>query len=209
MTPKRKHLLMRAAANRQKDLIVVLENVHDPHNISAVLRSCDSVGVSELYLLLTDPAMHIKKIQMGKRSSAGARKWIKVYRYHDAKTCFQDIRSKCDHIYGTFLGEKEPKDLFKMNLTNPCAFVFGNEQKGISKEVQDLCDGHFIIPQAGLVQSLNISVACAVTLYEAYRQRRNASMYARPKDHPFTKEAMQFFTDRIESGDNGRNIEKR
>lgn len=206
MNPKRKKLLMRAASNRQLDIVVVLENVHDPHNISAVLRSCDSVGISELYLLLTDPAMQIKKIQMGKRSSAGARKWIKVFRYHDAKTCFKDIRQKCDHIYGTFLGEKQPLDLFQMNFKHSCAFVFGNEQKGISKEVQDLCDNHFIIPQSGLVNSLNISVACAVTLYETFRQRSAAGMYARSFDHPLTKKAMQFFTDRIESGENGRNI---
>ena len=69
-----------------------------------------------------------------------------------------------------------------------------------------MCDRHFMIPQSGLVQSLNISVACAVTLYETYRQRKSANLYDRPEDHFMTQKAMHFFLNRIKSGDNGRNV---
>ncbi len=191
------------------DLAVVLENVHDPHNISAVLRTCDAVGVYALYILLTDPEMHRKKIRMGKRSSAGARKWMHVFRYHDANKCFHDIRQRCTWIYGTGLDREEPSSFLEMDFTVPCALVFGNEKDGISSEVSAMCDGHFMIPQKGMVQSLNISVACGVTLFEVYRQRVRADMYGRAEDAPQTQEALRFFHERISSGATGRAVEER
>lgn len=209
MTPERKKILLDAARNRQLDLVVVLENVHDPHNISAVLRTCDAVGVQMLCILLTDPAMHGKKIRMGKRSSAGARKWMQVIRYHDAEKCFADIRQRCTFVYGTGLGEDKPKSYLAMDFTASCALVFGNEHTGITPRVSAMCDSHFIVPQKGMVQSLNISVACGVTLYEAYRQRSRADLYHRTEDAPATVEALRFFRERIASGATGRAVEER
>jgi len=92
-----------------------------------------------------------------------------------------EVKKKYKRIYATHLGEQS-KDLYELNLTEPIALMFGNEHEGITKESLKHCDGNFIIPQFGMVQSLNISVACAVTLFETLRQRKAASMYGQEFD---------------------------
>jgi tRNA (guanosine-2'-O-)-methyltransferase len=86
------------------------------------------------------------------------------------------LRKKYDKLYSTHLS-RDSKDLYDLNLTEKVALVFGNEHSGVSDELQSLVDGNFIIPQVGIIQSLNISVACAVSIYEAMRQKRNAGHY--------------------------------
>lgn len=161
---------------RQPNLTVVLENVHDQHNTGAVMRTCDSVGIMEVFVLQTNPDLQLSQIKLGKRTSAGARKWVDVHLYHDIDACFEHLRSKYDHIYATHLGENS-KSLYDLDLTQSTALLFGNEHYGVSKAALERCDGNFIIPQMGFVQSLNISVACAVSLYEAMRQRNEKGFY--------------------------------
>lgn len=177
MTPERKKRFKEVVRQRQPGLTVVLENVHDPHNIAAVLRTSDSVGIYRIYALYTGRFEPPKSTKLGKRASAGARRWVDVYCYSDAEACFTDIRTHCDTILGTHLTE-QAQGLYDMDLTQRVALVFGNEHDGLSEEVIRLCDGNFHIPQAGMSRSLNISVACAVTLYEAFRQRQEAGLYA-------------------------------
>ncbi len=210
MTPHRRQQVESAARNRQPDLTVILENVHDPHNVSAVLRSCDAIGIQEMYLLFTDPAMHIKKVQIGKSSSAGARKWMDVYRYHDIEKCFHDVRSKYSRILGACLGEKSDS-LYSLDLTEPTALILGNEHDGLSSQATALCDGHFAIPQMGFVQSLNISVACAVTLFEALRQRQKKKMYLQnPTLNSGVADIMlRHLEEKSDSGESGKLINKR
>lgn len=173
MTPERTQRIENVLNNRQPDLCVVLENVHDPHNISAVMRTCDSVGVQDLFILNTTIAQHEK---FGKRSAASAERWLNIHLYDNATSCFEQVRKRCDKVYATHLAERAAS-LYDLKLTEPLALVFGNEHGGISEESLSLCDGNFIIPQVGMVQSLNISVACAVSLYEAFRQRTVAGQY--------------------------------
>lgn len=175
MTPERKEKLVRVASNRQPDIAVVLENVFDPHNISAVMRTCDAVGVQDIYVLNTKIARHKK---WGAKSSSSAAKWLTVHQFEDAKECFALLRSRYSTILTTHLSS-DAVDLYTVDLTRSIALVFGNEHSGVSDEIRELADGNFIIPQAGIIRSLNISVACAVTLYEAYRQKRNAGHYDR------------------------------
>ncbi len=163
-------------ANRQLDICVVLENVNDDHNIGAVMRSCDSIGIQELYVLNSLPDNKKKFIKVGKRTSAGTRKWLSVQYFTDVEACFKHIKSKYDVVAGTILGSTSV-DLFEMDLTKSYAFVFGNEKLGISDLCKHHIDTNFIIPQLGMAQSLNISVACAITLYECYRQRMEAGYY--------------------------------
>lgn len=163
-------------ARRQGNLTVVLENVHDPHNIGAVLRTCDSVGIKEVFILLTDENIGMERLRLGKRSSSGARKWVDVKVFRDTDKCFNYIREHYDFILGTHLNEKAV-DLYETDLTGSVALVFGNEHDGISQKALPFLDGNFLIPQVGMVQSLNISVACAITLYEAYRQRLGKDLY--------------------------------
>ena len=177
MTPERLHRISSVLSKRQNDLTVVLENVFDPHNISAVMRTCDAVGVQEIYVLNTKIPRHKK---WGARSSSSAAKWLTIHQYTDAAECFQDLRKKYSKILTTHLSE-DAITLYQLDMTVPLALVFGNEHSGVTEEIRALADGNFIIPQVGMIQSLNISVACAVTLYEAYRQKAVAGHYDQVK----------------------------
>lgn len=173
VSEKREAKMKGVIARRQPTLTIVMENIMDPHNISAILRSCDAVGIPEIYVLNSDIPLSKK---LGRRSSASARKWVKVNYYTDTLACVQELKSKGFSIWGTHLSA-DAKGLYEMQLSEPVALVFGNEHKGVSNEILEHCDGNFIIPMMGMIPSLNVSVACAVTLYEAYRQRAASGMY--------------------------------
>jgi len=173
MTPERKEKLLNVLSKRQNDITVVLENVFDPHNISAVMRTCDAVGVQDIYILNTKIPRHKK---WGTRSSSSAAKWLTVHQFEQADECFKSLRQRYSTILTTHLGT-DAVGLYELDLTKSVALVFGNEHSGVSEEIRALADGNFIIPQVGIIRSLNISVACAVTLYEAYRQKNKAGHY--------------------------------
>ena len=177
MTPERREKLQSVLSKRQDDITIVLENVFDPHNISAVMRTCDAVGVQELYVLNTKIPRHKK---WGAKSSSSAAKWLTVYQFENARDCFSELRKKYSKILTTHLSS-DAVNLYEIDLTQPVALVFGNEHSGVSEEIRSQADGNFIIPQSGIIRSLNISVACAVTLYEAYRQKALAGHYDKAK----------------------------
>ena len=173
MTNERKEKIETVLSKRQSTLTVVLENVLDPHNISAVMRSCDAVGVQEIYVLNTKIPLHKK---WGPKSSSSAHKWLTIHQYDDITKCFTDLRKRFDKILTTHLSS-DAVSLYEINLTEKIALVFGNEHSGVSEEFRNLADGNFIIPQVGMIRSLNISVACAVSLYEAFRQKQLKGHY--------------------------------
>jgi tRNA (guanosine-2'-O-)-methyltransferase len=173
MTPERIKRLTDVLDKRQPGITVVLENVEDPHNISAVMRTCDSVGIQDLYILNTRIAKHKK---WGAKSSSSAAKWLTIHQFTDVNECFAELRKHFDKIYTTHLNA-DAVELHELDLSQKVALVFGNEHGGLSEETIALSDGNFIIPQVGIIKSLNISVACAVTIYEAYRQKKNAGHY--------------------------------
>lgn len=177
MTPERTHKIKAVLSKRQSNLTVVLENVFDPHNISAVMRSCDAVGIQEIYVLNTKIPRHSK---WGKRSSSSAAKWLTTHQYTDRTACFDVLRKKYSRIITTHLST-DAMNLYEVDFTQSIALVFGNEHSGVSDEIRALADGNFVIPQVGMIQSLNISVACAVSLYEAFRQKQIAGQYAQPQ----------------------------
>jgi len=177
MTPERRAKLESVLSKRQNDITVVLENVFDPHNISAVMRTCDAVGVQELYVLNTNIPRHKK---WGPKSSSSAAKWLTVHQFENAPECFSELRKKYAKILTTHLSN-DALNLYEIDLAQPVALVFGNEHSGVSEEIRSLADGNFKIPQVGIIRSLNISVACAVTLYEAYRQKTIAGHYDKTK----------------------------
>jgi len=179
MLPRRLEKLKKMVAQRQMDLTICLENVHDPHNISAVLRSCDAVGIGEIYILNSDPDLANDYFTPGKKSSSGSDKWVNIHIFDDIHTCFRALREKFDLILSTSL-QTDSGSLYDLDLTQSMALVFGNEKEGVSREALQLSDANFNIPQVGMVPSLNISVACAVTLYEAFRQRSISGNYKMP-----------------------------
>lgn len=176
MTNQRIERFKSVVQKRQLDMTVVLENVHDPHNIGAVLRSCDAVGITEIYVLYNEPDLFAPHLKVAGKSNAGARKWVDINFYTDTDRCMQKVQSKYQTIYATHLG-KSSESIYNMDLSQSFAIVFGNEKDGISLKTLEYCDQNILIPQMGMVKSLNISVACAVSLFEALRQRQAKGFY--------------------------------
>ena len=171
-TNKRLNKITSTLKARQHSLGVILENIHDPHNVSAIFRSCDAVGVPEVGLLYTvEEFPKISKI-----SSSSAVKWVAQDKFSDTKTCFDSYRQRGFKIYSSLLN-KNAVSLYDLDLTEKVVFVLGNENRGVSEEATELADEVFYIPMRGMIQSLNVSVATAVTLYEAQRQRMMKGMY--------------------------------
>ncbi len=186
MTPERKAKVDALLSKRQNDVTVVLENVFDPHNISAVMRTCDAVGMMEMYIIKSK--LPTRK-RWNDRSSASANKWMVVHYFEDAESCFAAVQKKYQNIYCTHLNE-DAVSLYSLDFKVPTALVFGNEHDGVTREALSYCNGNFIIPQAGIIQSLNISVACAVSMYEAYRQKQEAGHYDSKKITPSETEIL-------------------
>lgn len=174
MTPERTNRINEVLSKRQSNIAVVMENVHDHHNIAAVMRTCDAVGIQDMYVLNTQIPKHE---YFGFQSSRSANRWVTIHQFDNAVACFSALRKKYDLIYATHLGETSI-NVYDINFTQSIALVFGNEINGVSEEAARLSDGNFIIPQVGMIQSLNVSVACAVTIYEAYRQKNVAGHYS-------------------------------
>lgn len=173
MTPERKEKLLRVLSKRQNNLTVVLENVFDPHNETAVMRTCDSVGIQDIFIINNRKP---PKRAWGFRSGGSAKKWMTIHQYTNAEDCIKELRNRYSKILTTHLGS-DSVGLYDIDFTESIALVFGNERFGVSDELRALADGNFVIPQIGIIQSLNISVACAVTIYEAYRQKVQAGHY--------------------------------
>ncbi|HUL43975.1 MAG TPA: RNA methyltransferase [Bacteroidota bacterium] len=172
MTERRKEKLLSVLRHRQPNLTVVLEDIHDPHNVSAILRTADAVGIQEVQLVYTNE----KFPKLGKKSSASASKWLKRRSFGSVKECYECLRGEGFALYATHLG-KRAKSLYELDLTEKVALVFGNEHRGVSAEAAKEADGNFQIPMTGMIQSLNVSVACAISLYEVFRQRESAGRH--------------------------------
>jgi len=177
---KRTKKIFSALSKRQPDLTIVIENIHDPHNVSAMLRSADAVGIHEVQLVYTKE----KFPKIGKKSSLSANKWVERRKFDSIRSCYDSLRLEGFTIYATRL-DGAARDLYSIDLTAKTALVFGNEHAGVSEEAASLADATIMIPMMGMIQSLNVSVACAVTLYEALRQRLGDEKYGRSK---FSKE---------------------
>jgi tRNA (guanosine-2'-O-)-methyltransferase len=173
MTPERNERINNVLAKRQTGLTVVLENVHDPHNISAVMRTCDAVGIQDIYILNTKIGAHE---MWSAKASSSAMNWLTIHQFTNLEECFVALRKNFDKIYTTHLST-DAVGLYDLNFLEKVALVFGNEHDGCSDEIIAKADGNFIIPQVGMIKSLNISVACAVSVYEAFRQKNTAGHY--------------------------------
>ncbi|TVQ49923.1 MAG: RNA methyltransferase [Saprospirales bacterium] len=182
ISEKRLSKLKRAAANRQFDLTVVLEHLTDGHNIGAILRSCEAIGIQTVYIVPHPDPKWRRNFVLGKRTTAGSRKWLNVYTFDDIQTCINHLKTKGFAIYTTALGPTA-KSVYDLNLLEKTAIVLGNEKKGVSEKAIELSDGNVLIPMQGMMQSLNVSVACSVILFEAMRQRMQAGKYISEGQH--------------------------
>ena len=177
-TSRRQERIEDVLLRRQPTLTVVLEDVHDPHNASAVLRSCDAVGILDVHLVYVNEEPPRKSF--GRSTSGSAAKWLRLHHHESIEACYAQLRQEGFTIAATAL-EPDSRDFYSLDLVQPTALVFGNEMRGVSPAGVAGADVTTYIPMQGMVESLNISVSCAVTLYEAMRQRAVAGMYDTPR----------------------------
>jgi len=171
---RRLQKIAQVVKSRQFTLRVVLENIHDPHNVSAIFRTCDAVGVPKVSLIY-----YLEKFpKIGKKSSASAFKWVENEKFNSVIQCYDSLKKNGFTIYASTISD-EAIDLYKLDFKKKIAIVFGNEHRGVSDEAAKLADKKFKIPMYGMVQSLNVSVAAAIVLYEALRQRMKKGFYAK------------------------------
>jgi tRNA (guanosine-2'-O-)-methyltransferase len=171
-TERRLKKIERTVRSRQQSLHVVLENIHDPHNVSAIFRTCDAVGVPKVSLLYS-----VEKFpKISRTTSSSASKWVESAAYESAGQCFPFLKKEGFKIYAATLDE-DAVSIYDIDFTEKSAIVLGNEHRGVSEEAARYADKLIYIPMRGMIQSLNVSVAAAVILYEAQRQRMIKGLY--------------------------------
>jgi len=173
-TARRFYRIAKAIHQRQLDIIVALDGVHDQHNLSAVLRSADATGINHVVWY-----PDIKKPEkLNPEVSKGSERWVKLETVDALTPRLLELKQRGYKIAATHMAH-EAVDYRHIDWTVPWVIVFGNEQSGCSEETVKVADANIFLPMMGFVQSLNISVAAAVTFYEVQRQRENAGLYSR------------------------------
>lgn len=171
MTPERFRRLRSVLLRRQPDLTVLMERVNKPHNFSAILRSCDAVGVLEAHAVHPEGGVAIHH-----DTAAGATRWVRVHSHPDVASATDRLRARGFQILAAHLSD-EAVDFRRADFTRPTAVMMGAELFGVSEQGLEGADGYVTIPMQGFVESLNVSVAAALLLFEAMRQREAAGMY--------------------------------
>jgi len=174
MTPERHQRIKDMLDKRQPDLTVCMEGVHKTHNLAAVVRTCDAIGVSDVHAVWKSEEMEVRG-----GSAAGSQNWIEVHNYSKTAAAIKTLKDQGMQILVTNLSDTAV-DFREVDYTKPTAIILGQEKFGASDIALAMADQDIVIPMVGMVQSLNVSVACSVVLYEAQRQRQLAGMYDKP-----------------------------
>ena len=168
--PRRFERIKSVLNRRISNLTVLIENVEKPHNLSAIIRSCDAVGILEAYAIFNK-----EKFLTFNSTAQGSQKWVHINQYKESSEAIKILKKKGFKLYGTNLNPSSI-DYRKCNFKGPTAFVLGAEKWGISEKAASLVDAHIHIPMRGMVESLNVSVAASALLFEALRQRQAANL---------------------------------
>ncbi len=186
MTDQRREKVDAVLADRQPDLTVLAEHLHKPRNFSAIVRTCDAVGINEMHAIPGEEGLAIHW-----KTSQGAEKWMRVKTHEDLSAACGFLRERGFQLVAAHLspGAVDYRDL---DYTKPTALVVGTELFGVSDQALELADHQVRIPMKGMTQSLNVSVACAIVLYEAMRQRELAGMYGQLRLDRDTLESQRF-----------------
>lgn len=171
MNPERYQRIQQVLKARQTDLTLCLEEVHKPNNVSAVIRSADATGLHRIHAVWPNDKMRTLS-----HTSAGARNWVEVDTHDNIESAIGELKRQGMQVLVTHLSDSAV-DFRDIDYTKPTAIILGSEKAGASETAKRLADQDIIIPMLGMVQSLNVSVASAVILYEAQRQRSAAGMY--------------------------------
>ena len=170
LLPRRFERLKAVLDRRMGDLTVLLEHVDKPHNLSAILRSCDAVGVMEAHVVSL-----AGRPRTLNDTAKGSQKWVDLRPHADGATALAHLKERGFRIFGTHLGVTA-RDYRDCDFTGATAFVLGAEKWGLSEATTAVVDQPIFIPMQGMVQSLNVSVAAATLLFEALRQRQQAGV---------------------------------
>lgn len=173
MNPQRYARIREMLARRQPDLTVCMEQVYKPHNVSAIIRTADAIGVHEVHAVW--PGDRLRTMAS---AAAGSNSWVAVKTHRSITDAVTHLKASGMQILATHLSP-EAVDFRDIDYTQPTCIMLGQEKTGITEEALALADSDIIVPMVGMVQSLNVSVASALILYEAQRQRQNAGMYLR------------------------------
>lgn len=175
VTEERLRKMEEVAKRRQLGLRVVLEDLENPRNISAIARTCDSVGIQFIHVVHRG----IKPIVLDRRTSAGSHQWLTVIQHPTIDDCLNELKALGFRVYCTHV-DPTAKEFTEVDYTGKVAIVLGNEGHGVSERALKLADERIVIPQVGFANSLNVAAAAAIILYEAFRQRRKAGLYDAP-----------------------------
>jgi tRNA (guanosine-2'-O-)-methyltransferase len=175
ISENRLNKIKQVAGNRQKDFVVVLEDVYDPHNAAAIIRTCDGLGVQKVYFIFEEVDSYNPK-KVGKVSSSSANKWVDFEIFKSTKRCLNKLKREGYEIYATILDE-EAENLYKIDFlkSKKIAILVGSESMGLSQKAIQLSDRKIYMPMKGMVQSFNVSVTAAIFLSEIIRQRMGKS----------------------------------
>ncbi len=175
---RRQQKLQEVASKRQAGFIVVLEDIHDPHNAAAILRTCDAFGVQDVWSIFNKEKAYNPR-RVGKSSSSSANKWLTFRVFKSVAECKAALKRLEYESVGTVLHDNA-EDFTKAKLTaKRIALWVGNEHAGLSEQASAACDRLLILPMKGFVESLNVSVMTAISIYEISRQRAGRKQYAR------------------------------
>lgn len=175
MSPERFARINQMLDNRQPDLTLCLDQVHKTNNIAAVIRSADAVGVHQIHAIWPEIEMRVSG-----NTASGSQQWVKTIKHYTVDEAFSAFRQQGMQIIATNFSA-EAVDFREIDYTRPTAIILGHEKNGVSAEAIALADQQVIIPMVGMVQSLNVSVAAGLLLFEAERQRRAAGLYGQRK----------------------------
>ena len=174
-SPSRYDKIIELLSNRQPDLTVFMDEVHKPHNLAAIVRTADAVGIGHVHAVFPEGVSY-----SGHHTSSGSKRWVTTHKHPNLATGVAEVKVKGMQVLAAHFSDKAV-DFRSIDYTKPTCVLLGSELVGVSEEAADLADEHVIIPMVGMVQSLNVSVASALILYEAQRQRAQANMYGELK----------------------------
>ncbi|AOE48915.1 tRNA (guanosine(18)-2'-O)-methyltransferase TrmH [Kangiella sediminilitoris] len=174
-SPTRYQKIIELLSNRQPDLTVFMDEVHKPHNLAAIVRTADAVGIGHVHAVFPPEVSY-----SGHHTSSGSKRWVTTHKHPDLQTGIKEVKSQGMQVLAAHFSDKAV-DFRSIDYTKPTCILVGSELVGVSDEAAELADKHVIIPMVGMVQSLNVSVATALILYEAQSQRDEAGMYGEMK----------------------------
>lgn len=156
---------------RQKDITVFMDEVHKPHNLAAIVRTCDAIGIGEVHAVYPESV-----IRECHGTAMGSNRWVTTNTYPNLASGIEPLKAEGKQVLAAHFSDKAV-DFRSIDYTKPTVVLVGSEKFGVSPAAAELADEHVLIPMLGMVQSLNVSVATAIILYEAQRQREQSGMY--------------------------------